>query len=308
MSKVGNFFVWLNLKIILIIFLSAGSFILTASFANAEYGDIIINKKADAMRKAKVGDVVFPHWFHRIRFRCNVCHEDIFKLKAGSNEMSMESIGDKQETCGKCHNGVIAWGPLECERCHSLEPGWTAGAIQHSKKATPDDLSHTWVNDTVPYAKTIQIGAGDHPLALSKSGLPLDKFGLIDWVGAVKKKIVDPLWNLDPNADITKKQSRKTKILFKSKSDSFPDVIFPHEIHSYWLQCKVCHKTKGGAIFKDEAGANPVSMTDISREKKWCARCHDKVSFPLADCTRCHSHQKGFPLKGKVITRKPKIN
>ncbi|MCK4705347.1 MAG: hypothetical protein KAT90_07705 [Gammaproteobacteria bacterium] len=84
------------------------------------------------MRKAEVNDVVFPHWFHRIRYRCNVCHEGIFKLKAGSNDISMKIITEDHEMCGTCHNGLIAWSVLECEACHSLEPGWSAGPIQHS--------------------------------------------------------------------------------------------------------------------------------------------------------------------------------
>jgi len=293
-----------HLRIILIIFLSAYGCILSTSNAYAEYGDIILNKKADAMRKAEVNDVVFPHWFHRIRYRCNVCHEGIFKLKAGSNDISMKIITEDHEMCGTCHNGLIAWSALECDLCHSLEPGWSAGPIQHSlKEVKPDSASQSGHNEKIPVSKIIEIGSGEHPLALSKSGLPLDKYGLVDWAEAVRKKILDPIWSLDPNADITEKKSRKTKILFESKSESFPNVIFPHEIHSYWLQCKICHETEGGAIFKKDAGGNSVNMRDISKAK-WCGRCHNEVSFPINDCTRCHSHRKGYPIRGEVIKRK----
>jgi len=299
-----------RLQTILIIFLTISGFILSTSFSQAEYADIVINSKAEAMRKANVGDVIFPHWFHRIRYRCNVCHEDIFKLEAGKNEISMKVITEDQKMCGQCHNGTIAWSTVECERCHFLEPGWSPGPIQHSTKtiANPifstDNAAPSWTNKTIPYAMTMQIGAGEHPMALARSGLPLDRFGLIDWAGAVKRKIINPLWSIDPNADITKKQFRNNKILFETKSQTFPDVIFPHDTHSYWLQCKVCHETEGGAIFKAEAGANPVTMTSISLEKKWCARCHGKVGFPISDCARCHSLYKGFPTRDEVITRK----
>ena len=41
----------------------------------AEYGDIVLNSKSESMQSAGVKPVVFPHWFHRIRFKCKVCHE-----------------------------------------------------------------------------------------------------------------------------------------------------------------------------------------------------------------------------------------
>ncbi|MFZ5863491.1 MAG: c(7)-type cytochrome triheme domain-containing protein [Nitrospirota bacterium] len=81
----------------------------------AEYGDIVMNREAE---KAEMPPVIFPHWFHRIRFKCKVCHEDIFLMKAGANEVTMIKI-IKGEYCGKCHNGRIAWAPLYCDRCHS---------------------------------------------------------------------------------------------------------------------------------------------------------------------------------------------
>ena len=45
--------------------------------------------------------VVFPHWFHRIRYRCK-CHADLgFKFKAGGNEINMVKVIDGQ-FCGAC--------------------------------------------------------------------------------------------------------------------------------------------------------------------------------------------------------------
>jgi c(7)-type cytochrome triheme protein len=61
----------------------------------------------------------FPHWVHRIRFRCKVCHMKIFEPRVGSNEITMKSIGDG-EHCGNCHNGRTAFaaGFGNCQRCH----------------------------------------------------------------------------------------------------------------------------------------------------------------------------------------------
>lgn len=280
---------------------------LPASNALAEYGDIIINKTAEAMRDAEVDDVVFPHWFHRIRFRCSVCHESIFILEAGANDIAMSTMTEKEANCGVCHNGLIAWAPLECERCHSLEPGWQKGPIQNStNKAETKNLLLGKVGSVAkPYSKFMTIASGWHPLALTKSGLPLDKYGLVDWAKAVRDGIVNPLWNLDPEAKESDFQMRYTNILFESKGNFMPDVIFPHDIHSFWLQCKVCHETKGGAIFEDKAGANNITMMDIGKGK-WCSRCHDKVAFPISDCARCHNQPKGAPIdKNTVLRTKP---
>ncbi len=89
-------------------------------FAHAEYADIVINNYSDA---EGMRPVVFPHWFHRIRFSCKVCHADLgFELKAGGNKIDMVSIIEG-EFCGACHNGVIAWPPENCDVCHSAKPG-----------------------------------------------------------------------------------------------------------------------------------------------------------------------------------------
>ena len=62
---------------------------------------------------------LFPHWFHRIRFKCSACHPAIFQMKKGSNPISMDGIR-AGEWCARCHNGSIAWpaGFHSCEKCH----------------------------------------------------------------------------------------------------------------------------------------------------------------------------------------------
>lgn len=89
----------------------------------AEYGDIIMNGTAAEMKKSNIEEVVFPHWFHRIRFKCKACHEHIYLMKAGANETNMNKIL-AGESCGTCHNDEVAWGADYCDRCHSRKPGW----------------------------------------------------------------------------------------------------------------------------------------------------------------------------------------
>lgn len=90
------------------------------SISHAEYGDVVINNYSE---EAGMRPVIFPHWFHRIRFRCKVCHADLgFKFEAGGNDISMLKIIDG-EYCGACHNGEVAWSVESCNLCHSAKPG-----------------------------------------------------------------------------------------------------------------------------------------------------------------------------------------
>jgi len=105
-----------------------------AAPANSEYGDVVLNRNAE---KNGVRPVIFPHWFHRIRFRCKVCHHELgFQMRAGSNIVSMNDIIEGK-FCGMCHNGQIAWGPDRCDLCHSGKPGLQSGINGDSQTKGP---------------------------------------------------------------------------------------------------------------------------------------------------------------------------
>jgi c(7)-type cytochrome triheme protein len=106
------------------ILLAAAGLALLAAPSEAEYGDVVLNKLSE---KNGVRPVVFPHWFHRVRFRCKVCHSELaFKMRAGANEVSMADISNGK-FCGMCHNNQIAWGADNCDLCHSGKPGLKSG-------------------------------------------------------------------------------------------------------------------------------------------------------------------------------------
>jgi c(7)-type cytochrome triheme protein len=88
------------------------------SAIRAEWGDITFTRAADAAG-SEYPPATFPHWVHRMQFRCYVCHEDIFTMKAGSNPITMEAIS-AGKYCGTCHNGKIAFSVVfeSCQRCH----------------------------------------------------------------------------------------------------------------------------------------------------------------------------------------------
>lgn len=62
---------------------------------------------------------IFPHWVHRSRFRCKVCHMDLFEPRAGANTITMKAIGEGA-ACGRCHDGTTAFRATigTCQRCH----------------------------------------------------------------------------------------------------------------------------------------------------------------------------------------------
>ena len=103
----------------LVLAITAGVLI-SAPAVQAEYGDVVMNNYSNA---ANMRPVVFPHWFHRVRFSCKACHADLgIKFKAGGNEINMVKIIDGQ-FCGACHNGAVAWSVENCDLCHSAKPG-----------------------------------------------------------------------------------------------------------------------------------------------------------------------------------------
>lgn len=94
-------------------------FLMSYSTSYSEYGDVVLDRYKDTMAEVGLSPVVFPHWTHRIQFKCKACHESIFSMKKGASDITMSAIIDG-EFCGNCHNGKIAWDPLYCDRCHSL--------------------------------------------------------------------------------------------------------------------------------------------------------------------------------------------
>lgn len=98
--------------------------IVAPPLSHAEYADVVLNKRAE---KEGVRPVLFPHWFHRIRFRCVVCHSELgFEMRAGANQVTMDEI-TQGKFCGACHDGEIAWSTEHCELCHSALPGIKSG-------------------------------------------------------------------------------------------------------------------------------------------------------------------------------------
>lgn len=247
------------------------------------WGNLVMDRTMEQMQKAKVNPVVYPHWLHRTWFRCKVCHLDIVKPKKGSNNIDMKKI-EEGKVCGACHNGKLAFGVKDnCKRCHSLTPDGKVEGPIYSPDNIPDD----------EFKKIAQkFGASWNPEAMGKDGLPRDRFGFIDWIKMIDMGVVKPTHSLNPeDKDVIKDSA----ILFHVLSDFEDDVLFSHKVHTYWMECKMCHDS----LFKAEAGGNRIRMKDMVISQNFCIHCHGKVSFPAASCTNCHRWEKEQPVVKK---------
>lgn len=112
--------------------------------------------------------------------------------------------------------------------------------------------------------------------------LPRDKYGMVDWAEGVRRGIMNPLSSINETAKDEKPLD--LDIIIRSKKRFMTNVLFPHDTHTYWLSCKICHP----GIFAEKKGGNPkMTMWKIVRGK-YCGRCHGRVAFPLRECYRCH--------------------
>ncbi len=160
-----------------------------------------------------------------------------------------------------------------------------AGALD--LKAPPlTPLSEDGIHD--PSGEAIDVL--QNPLESMKK-FPKDRRGEVDWVKALQEGYITPRKSRtgDPWEEALPMEM-DLDIIMKNTMQ-MPWVRFPHKPHTQWLACSNCHPK----IFIPQENANPISMTKVLRGQ-YCGRCHDKVSFSLFVCERCHSvPHKGSP-------------
>lgn len=233
-------------------------------------GNFVMRRHEKALKSAGLAPVLYPHWMHRLFFECKVCHNSIFRMKRWSNNISQTDI-EKGKQCGVCHNGDISFGiEGNCERCH------VAGKREAERLHNPDLIDHARIKQIAE-----KLGAEWHPENLEAGRLPLDRFGLIDWLKMKRNRVFLPIVSLQKDF---KEETRDNRILFISQSNFVNNVLFDHKVHSDWIDCSTCHPI----IFIDKLGGNHMRMRDMSKGR-YCGHCHGKVSFKFADCKRCHN-------------------
>lgn len=245
-------------------------------------GNILIKNKDAAMKEKGVAPVIFPHWMHRLWFECRVCHQDIVVMKRGGNDFSHENFA-KGQLCGTCHNGEVSFkADEECVKCHmagkpEAEALYDVKRINNEKvKAIAERIGSEWKPENLPAGK-----------------MPLDQFGYIDWLTLKAREVFKPVSSLKPGKE---KETRDNLIFFKSSMQGIGNIVFDHRTHTEWIQCSSCHPSP----FKDELGANKLSMQEMASGSA-CGKCHSKVSFPFADCKKCHNPKLEEAPKGALI-------
>jgi c(7)-type cytochrome triheme protein len=119
------------------------------------------------------------------------------------------------------------------------------------------------------------------------AALPADAVGnQVRWMQALDGNKIQPRTNILPE---TKVNLRTTDVLLQNTAQ-MPLVRFPHRQHTAWLDCSNCHDS----IFEQKAGATKIGMFKVLAGEK-CGLCHGAVAFPLTECNRCHSVERGSP-------------
>ncbi|MBV2092592.1 MAG: hypothetical protein KUF72_17070 [Candidatus Thiodiazotropha sp. (ex Ctena orbiculata)] len=96
---------------------------LYGTLLTAAPGDIQYTREGGDPEKLKsFPPSIFPHWIHRLNYRCDACHNSIFEMKTGTTTINKD-VMKEGKTCAVCHNGTDAFddGFANCNRCHLLE-------------------------------------------------------------------------------------------------------------------------------------------------------------------------------------------
>jgi len=222
-----------------------------------EYGSVVINNFSEQKNMAPV---VFPHWVHRARYSCRLCHVDIgFAMSAEGTQIT-ETDNINGLYCGACHNGMEAFSAetkhldkveKNCDRCHSF------------------GKNVLFKNNFYEFRKA----------------MPKERFGNgIDWLKAEQQGLVKVKDYLEGVSIPRAKIKEPDKFNLTPTEPNMPNIILSHQKHVVWNGCELCHPE----IFPVKKNAQPYSMQDIFNGK-YCGVCHDTVAFPNIDCQRCHT-------------------
>lgn len=100
--------------------------------------DIVIPRDTAVGMTGEFDPSLFPHWRHRIQYKCSTCHDELFVPKVGANAITMQQI-QAGKSCGTCHDDVTAFGALQCARCHAPVPDPVRLPDPDSVQAPPAD-------------------------------------------------------------------------------------------------------------------------------------------------------------------------
>ena len=218
--------------------------------APIEYGNVLINRLSG---EKDVSPVVFSHWSHRQSHTCRVCHMELeFSMKANDSGIICNNGTLTGKYCTVCHDGKTAFAPRgkdgdNCGRCHNAFAGPNQERFAELKKK-----------------------------------LPSAKFGNeLDWTKALTNGSIKPKKSLDKDFSLL---TLDRSLTLEAEMSGIPPAVFPHKIHSDWLDCNMCHPD----IFNIKKKTTKHFSMGRILNKEFCGVCHLNVAFPLNDCKRCH--------------------
>jgi c(7)-type cytochrome triheme protein len=220
---------------------------------------------------AGAGKVVFSHKVHlkkkaekTANVSCKSCHSTAKETKKHYTMADME----KGKSCGKCHNGQVAFTINKCTGCHKVKE------ITFKVKETgPVHFSHT------AHLKNMQCNACHTKLyatSHSKKQVSMAEMEKGKSCGAchdgTKAFSIEQCDACHPTPK---------EIVFNVKSAG--PTIFSHSKHVANYKCNACH-TKLYAI-----GVNKHITMAAMEKGKSCGACHNtKEAFAVAECQKCH--------------------
>ena len=230
-----------------------------------KYGNVTMGGRS---RKAQLTPVIFPHWAHRARYTCRVCHQELgFSMHQGDSGITREQyLAGK--FCGACQNGTTAFtvkdgSDRQCKRCHPEDTGPLEKEFEEFSEAMP--MSH--------------FGNG------------------IDWTAALKDGRINPANSLSGAEQIMQFPSKLKQPLKLGTATPRSDVRFSHEDHFAELDCSRCHPD----IFNIKQRATASFTMDSNVYGNFCGACHMLVAFPderLQSLPPLHEQCHGAVLMG----------
>jgi len=217
-----------------------------------KYGNVVMKRRS---KKAGMAPVVFPHWVHRARYTCRVCHMELeFSMRSGGTGITRKQYL-AGNFCGACHDGKTAFSVRDgdspqCVRCH--------------------------LKDSTPLEKRFAAFAATMPSSSFGNG--------IDWLKAINTGQITPK-NSILTSSVTMELPEKLSGPLKLGSAYARSVVpFSHQDNFYERDCSNCHPD----IFNiKKKGTEDFSMK-YNIYGNFCGACHMRVAFPMDDCRRCH--------------------
>jgi c(7)-type cytochrome triheme protein len=222
----------------------------------------------------EIGKTAFKHSVHLdMEYGCDDCHPDLFKMKKGSQKMTMASM-EKGETCGACHDGDAAFSVKgDCITCH-------VGAIEIPM--TDENIGET----KFPHSVHIDSGYGCsdcHPdlFKPKQNGQTMTMAAMEngEYCGACH----------DGDSAFSVKGDCATchagDLTWENKT--IGDTIFSHSTHiEIGYLCDDCHPD----VFIPKHKAQIMKMDSMSKKNEYCGTCHDgDTAFSIKrDCDTCH--------------------